>query len=150
MIAAMRILVVGLCLVLAGCAAFSPYQEQPQVNITSFTTAPHSGAAVPRFLIGVQVINPNRASLLLRGMSYSVEIEGTRVLSGVANNLPEVPAYGSADFIIEASPDLLGAARVVSGLISGKQDGIRYNFDARLDVGSFMPDIRIRQSGTLR
>jgi len=105
---------------------------------------------VPRFLIGIQVINPNRASLPLRGMSYTVEIEGTRVLSGVANNLPVVPAYGSADFIIEASPDLLGAARVVSGLMSGRQESVGYSFEARLDVGSFMPDIRIRESGTLR
>ncbi len=148
--APMRMAVIGLCLVLVGCASLSPYQERPQVNITSFTTSPQTGTVAPRFLIGVQVINPNRSRLPLRGMSYSVEIEGTRILSGVANDLPEVPAYGSADFIIEATPDLFGSARVLADIFGGRRERIDYNFRARLDVGRWMPDLVVEERGSVR
>jgi LEA14-like dessication related protein len=147
----MRILAAVSCtLMLAGCAAWSPYQERPQVNITSFNLASQSTGTGPRFVIGVQVVNPNRASLPLRGMSYAVEIGGRRILSGAAAGLPEVPPYGSADFVIEAGADLLGSARLLSDLLSGQRDGdvIDYTFRARLDVGGLMRDVRIVESGS--
>lgn len=143
------LLVVACTMMLAGCAALSPYVEQPQVNITSFDIAPQRVGAAPRFLIGVQVVNPNRAGLPLRGMSYSVEIDRTRVLSGAIADLPTIPAYGSADFVIEATPDLLGSARVIAELASGRSESVGYTFRARLDVGGLMPNINIEQSGRI-
>jgi len=135
------------CLVLTGCAGMSRGFETPQVNIISFALAPQSTGMAPRFNIGIQVINPNRVALPLRGMNYSVEVEGTRVLSGATPDLPQVPAYGMADFVIEASPDLIGSARLLADLFSRQRDSLGFTFRARLDVGGLMPFINIEESG---
>lgn len=132
---------------LAGCAGLQQNYEQPQVNITSFTLAPGSTAMAPRFNIGVQVINPNRNALPLKGMSYGVDIDGHRILSGATPDLPRVPGYGMADFVIEASPDLFGSARLLSDLFSTRRDNFTYTFRARLDVGRIMPFINIEETG---
>jgi LEA14-like dessication related protein len=132
---------------LAGCAGMQSGYETPQVNITSFALSPEFTALTPRFNIGVQVINPNRNALPLRGMSYGVEIEGHRILSGATPDLPRVPGYGSADFVIEASPDLLGGMRLFSDLMAGQRQGLNYTFRARLDVGRIMPIIDVVESG---
>src|SRR5690606_30125173 len=88
----------------SACASLAPSYEKPQVNITSFSLAPESNGLAPRFIIGLQIINPNRNALPLKGMSYSVEVENNRVLSGATPDLPSVQGYGMADFTIEASP----------------------------------------------
>jgi LEA14-like dessication related protein len=132
---------------LSGCASWSPNYEQPQVNITSFSLAPESKGLAPRFIIGLQIINPNRNALPLKGMSYSVEVENNRVLSGATPDLPRVPAYGMADFTIETSPDLLGSARLLNRLFSGQAKSLDYTFKAKLDMGRLVPYLNIEESG---
>ena len=136
-------------LLLGGCATLSPYPERPTVSVTSFALAPESTGLAPRFRVGLNVVNPNRRDLPLVGMSYAVELEGTRILSGATANLPVVPAYGSADFSVDLSPDLLGSARLLTDLMARQRDRLDYSFNARLDVGGWMPDIRVEQAGQI-
>jgi len=145
----MRLILLFPLLLLAGCATLSPYPERPSVSVTSFALAPESTGLAPRFRVGLQVVNPNRRELPLVGMSYSLELEGTRILSGAAADLPVVPAYGSADFTVDLSPDLLGSARLLSDLMGRQRDRLDYSFTARLDVGGWMPDIRVEQVGQI-
>jgi len=133
---------------LVACAGLSPNYEKPQVNVTSFTLAPESSGIAPRFNIGLQVINPNRTALPLDGMSYSVEVEGNKILSGAEPNLPRIEGYSSADIVIQASPDLLGSARLLNQLLSGQRNQLNYLFKARLDVGTLMPYINIEEKGS--
>jgi LEA14-like dessication related protein len=129
-------------MVLTSCATISPNFEKPQVSITSFTIAPET-KGIPVFDIGLRVINPNNSALPLVGMSYSVEVEGNRILTGAEPNLPKIGAYETADFTIQATPDLLGGARLLQYLITNKSDSLNYLFNAKLDVGSLMPYITI-------
>lgn len=135
-------------LLLAACASWSPSYEKPQVNITSFALAPDSTGVAPTFLIGLQVVNPNRSALPLRGMSYSVEVEDQRILTGAEPDLPKVPGYGTAEFTIKASPDLLGSARLINQLLSGQKQSLRYAFKARFDVGRLIPFITLEETGS--
>lgn len=132
---------------LSGCASWSPSYEKPQVNITSFSFAPESNGLAPRFIIGLQIINPNRNALPLKGMSYSVEVENNRVLSGATSDLPRIPGYGMADFTIEASPDLLGSARLINRLLAGQNKSLEYSFKAKLDMGRLVPFVNIEENG---
>ncbi len=133
---------------LSACASWFPSYEKPQVNITSFALAPESTGVSPTFLIGLQVVNPNRSALPLKGMSYSVEVEDQRILTGAEPNLPEVPGYGTSEFTIKASPDLLGSARLINQLLSGQKQSLRYVFKARFDVGRLIPFITLEEKGS--
>lgn len=146
----MRALIMGTLLLLAGCAGLSPYPDPPTVSVTSFAMAPASAAATPRFRVGLTVVNPNRRALSLVGMSYSVELEGARLLNGATSDLPEVPAYGSADFTVDLSPDLLGGVRLLADLAARQRDRLSYRFQGRLDVEGWLPDIRVEESGEVR
>jgi LEA14-like dessication related protein len=146
----MRALIMASLLLLAGCAGFSPYPDPPSVSVTSFAMAPASAAATPKFRVGLTVVNPNRRALKLVGMSYSVELEGARILNGATADLPEVPAYGSADFTVDLSPDLLGGVRLLADLTARQRDRLSYRFRGRLDVEGWLPDIRVEESGDVR
>lgn len=135
-----------LATMLTGCGSLMPGSEPLQVSVTSFALAPQSSGSTPHFNIGVRVVNPNRSAVRLRGMSYTVEIEGNRVLTGANPDLPTVPAYDSADFVIEASPDLLGGVRLLTDLFSRQRAALGYTFRARIDAGSLLP-LTVEESG---
>lgn len=142
-----RLFLVFMLITLSACASLWPSYEKPQVSITSFSLAPQSTGASPTFLIGLRVVNPNRTALPLQGMSYTVEVEEQRILSGAEPNLPEVPGYGTAEFTISAVPDLLGGARLLNQLLSGRQDSWHYRFTAKFDVGRLLPYLTLEEAG---
>ncbi|MFP4207456.1 MAG: LEA type 2 family protein [Wenzhouxiangella sp.] len=146
----MRRVIVAVLLVLTGCAGLSPYPDPPTVSVTSFALAPATAGSTPRFRVGLTVVNPNRRELSLVGMSYSIELEGARILNGATADLPLVPAYGSAEFSVDLSPDLLGSVRLLADLTTRQRERLSYRFQGRLDVGGWTPDIRVEQSGEVR
>ncbi len=137
-------------LALVACASLSPYAETPSISVTSFAMAPVDSGQTPVFRVGLRVINPNRVALPLMGMSYQVDIQGQRLLSGATADLPEVPAYGSADFTVDLAPDLLGGMRLIGSLMAGPADSLDYRFAARLDVGGWRPRIQVEQAGSFQ
>ncbi|WP_282755200.1 LEA type 2 family protein [Desulfuromonas thiophila] len=147
---ASRCLLFCLLYLLCGCASLRPGFEQPQINLIRFALAPQAEGLAQRFDIGIEVINPNASTLNLRGMSYNIAIEGHRILSGATANLPRIPAYGSAQFNVSASPDLVGSARLLAELFSGRPEELNFTFRARLDAGSLLPFLQIEESGHFR
>ena len=101
----------------------------------------------PRFEIGLRVLNPNRSELRLEGLSYHIEIEGHKIVSGVSNELPEIAGYSEGNIRLTATANLLSGIRLLSDLMSEKRDILKYGFDAKLDTGALSPAIHVRESG---
>lgn len=131
---------------LAGCAALQPGFEQPQVNVTSFRALPNS-TSVPRFEIGLHVVNPNAFALKLQGLSYAVSLEGHQILTGVTNQLPQIAAYGEGDVLLQASPDLISTISLFADLLSQPRESFNYQLKAKLDIGALLPKITIERTG---
>ncbi|WP_020683062.1 LEA type 2 family protein [Marinobacterium rhizophilum] len=143
-----RALLVLCVLMLAGCATVQPDFEKPEVSVTSFRALPSEGMA-PRFLIGLHIINPNREAISLQGITYRVSLEGRKLLNGVANDLPKVPAYGEVDFSVTATADLLGGFRLLTDLLQTRRESVTYELSARLDLGNYLPYVNVVETGEL-
>ncbi len=137
---------VPVLMLLAGCAGMQGGFEQPTVTVSSFRMLP-SNTAVPRFEIGLQISNPNRTELRLQGIVYNIDLEGHRILSGVSNQLPVIPAYGTGDVLLQASPDLLSTIALFSDLFSQRRDSLQYTLDANIDIGSRFRRVHVERSG---
>lgn len=137
-----------LIFLLGGCAILSPTFEEPTVNLTSFRVLPSPGV-VPKFEIGLQVINPNRTALKLQGLSYHVELEGHRILTGVANQLPVIAAYGEGEVLLQASPDLFSTFSLFTELMNQPRESFQFKLKAKLDVGAFLPKISVEKAGEI-
>lgn len=137
-----------LVLSITGCARFTPNYEEPTVGLKTFRLIPTPGI-VPTFEIGLHIINPNRDPLNIQGLYYTVSIEGHKVLAGVANELPKIEGYGEGDIIIEATVDLLSGAKLIRSLIIQPTTAFQYTFNAKLDMGTFLPTMNIVETGQL-
>ncbi len=142
------VLLLLISLVLAGCGAMRPGYETPTVTVSSFRSLPSEGG-MPAFEIGLRVVNPNRDPLKLVGAAYTVSLEGRDLVKGVANELPVIEGYGEGEFKLTATANLLAGARFVADLLRSDKDSVRYDLEAKLDVGGLRPAIRVRDSGEI-
>jgi hypothetical protein len=129
-----------------GCAGLRPNYESPTVNITSFRLLPSDGL-IPRFEIGMRVINPNRSALNLQGLSYSIEIEGHKIVTGVSNDLPHIDGYSEGNVTLVAAANLLSGIRLISELMKENRDTFTYGFEAKLDPGGWSIPFHIQEKG---
>jgi hypothetical protein len=138
-----------LSLLISGCSNLQPGYETPTVSITSFDTIPTDGM-IPRFQIGLHIVNPNRTKLQLKGVSYTVSLEGHNIITGASNNLPEIEAYGEGDIILNSSVDLFNSISFISDLIRNQgKEQISYDLNTKLDAGVLYPLIRVSKKGTI-
>lgn len=138
--------VVALPLILQACAGMRSDYDPPTVTVKSFRALPSQGA-MPEFEIVLNVTNPNRDALELEGITYTVRLNGRDLVKGVGNDLPVIDGYGSGDFTLSASASMYSGIRFFSDLMKSNSESIRYEVEAKLDVGRFRPAIRIKDSG---
>jgi hypothetical protein len=130
-----------------GCAGLQSGYETPIVSVTSFEAIPTKGL-LPQFQIGLHIINPNRSPLNLTGVSYTISIEGHKIMTGVSNQLPKIEAYGEGDVLLNASVDIFNSIGFFTDLIRNQnKDEISYTLKAKLDTGGFHPLIRVNKKG---
>lgn len=135
--------------IVSGCASLQPGYETPVVSITSFKAMPTQGL-IPQFQINLHIVNPNRTPLDLKGISYTIALEGHKIMTGVANQLPRIDAYGEGDVVLKASVDLFSSIKFFTNLMGKQQKGqIAYNLSAKLDAGGLHPLIRATRKGQI-
>lgn len=142
------LLLIAASMTLSGCAGFGGGLETPNVTVSSFRALPSEGM-MPAFEIGLRIINPNAVALNLRGVSYTVSLEGNEIIKGVANDLPVIAAYGEGEVKLTAAANLLAGVRLINELMRSNKDSFDYAFEAKLDVGRLLPDIRVTDSGSI-
>jgi len=133
---------------LTGCAGLQTDYETPTVSVTSFKAIPGK-RMVPRFEIGLHIVNPNRSALDLKGIAYTVNLEGHNLLTGVSNKLPRIKAYGEGDILLEASVDFFNSIGFFADLAKNQRETFAYSLDAKLDVGTLHPIIRVSKKGNI-
>lgn len=138
----------GLAL-LSGCASLVPKLDPPKVSLVSFKTLPGS-AGTPRFEIKLRVMNPNKQTLDIAGISYSVDLLGKELITGVSNNIAPIAGYSEGDVTLEAGLQLLELLQLMTGMGSKTSEPLAYKFTAKIDFNGFVPTQRVEERGEIR
>ena len=142
-----RISVVLLVGWLSACATLMPDYQQPEVNLTKVEPL-QSTNMEQRFLVGLRITNPNDVALDISGLSYSLSLQGHKVVSGVSNNIDSIAAYGDTLVELEASASLMGGFRALMALL-GETKALEYELETRLDTGWWPWPITVVESGAI-
>jgi LEA14-like dessication related protein len=136
-----------LLVVLAGCATLPSNFKQPGVSVVSITPRVLN-SMTPEFDILLRVSNPNREALEISGLTYQVLLAGSKVVEGVANDLPRIEAYGEEDVTLFARADLVGTLDLLKRLLENPGVPVDYKFSAEIDIGALYPTIRVERFGS--
>lgn len=135
---------------LAGCVTVTSDLDPPKVTIDSFRSLPSAEGGSPRFEIKLRVINPNSESLDVAGISYSIELQGREIISGVSNEVPLIEGYTEEVVTLEAGLQLFQLVRLLASLGSSPADALEYRFSAKVDFRGFVPTQRIEEIGEIK
>ena len=145
---ALTLIIVAAIALVTGCATLHPEFETPAVSVSTIRALPSEGMA-PRFEIGLHITNPNRTALKLHGIAYSLKLDGYKILTGVANDLPTIDGYGEGDVTLIATTSLLSSIRFFTDLMNAQRDIIAYELNAKLDLGGLRPNIHVGEKGEI-
>ncbi len=131
---------------LSGCASLMTEMDPPRVTLENFRSLPSDGGG-PRFEIKLRVQNPNEQSLDIAGISYTIELLGKEVMSGVSNDVPVIDGYSEEIVTLEAGLQLFQILRLLASLGQSQTDALEYRFVAKIDFKGLVPTQRVEQSG---
>ena len=135
-------------LLLGGCASVTPQLDPPKVSLESFRSLPAEGNT-PRFEIKLRIVNPNKQTLDIAGISYSVALLDKELISGVSNDVPVIEGYSEEVVTLEAGLQLFQLVRLLTSLGNTTSDSLQYSFSAKIDFNGFVPTQRIEESGEI-
>lgn len=133
---------------LSSCASVTPELDPPKVTLESFGSLPAEGNT-PRFEIKLRIANPNKQTLDIAGISYSVSILDKELISGVSNDVPVIEGYSEGIVTLEAGLQLFQLVRLLTSLGSTTSDTLQYTLSAKIDFNGFVPTQRIKETGEI-
>lgn len=139
--------VVGAMLV-SGCASIGQSYQKPDIHLVSIKPLP-SQSLEQRFLLGLRIINPNRSALPVRGLSYALEINGSKVLSGATGDIPQIPAYGDVLVEVSSGTSLLGGVKALSRILANPDMPFSYALSVRLDSHWWLFPVTVTEAGEI-
>ena len=140
-------LVLSLAL-LVGCASITPEIDPPKISLLSLRSIPVEGES-PRFEIQLRVINPNKETLDIAGISYSIELLGRELITGVVNDVSPIAGYGEVIVTLDAGLQLLELFRLMVSLGTASSEPLVYRLKAKIDFNGFIPTQRLEDSGEI-
>jgi LEA14-like dessication related protein len=143
-----HIVVVCLAALLTACATLTGDLDPPKVTVENVESLPNSGST-PRFLITLRIANPNKQALDIVGVSYSMELLGKELITGVTNEVPRIEAYGEQTVELEAGVRLFELLRLLAGLGLEQTEELDYRFEAKIDFEGFLPTQRVEETGVI-
>ena len=133
---------------LSSCALLDPAYEKPAVHLVKIEPLSSQGFE-QRFRVDLKIINPNRSGLSVSGMSYTLKLNGEKVVKGVTGQISEIPPYSESTVQVEASTNLLAGLRVISSLLNKPGHVLHYELETKLRSGWWPVPINIIETGDI-
>ena len=91
---------------LAACAGLGEGALPPEVDLLNLRPLKASGLS-QRFEVDLRLTNPNDFDLALNGMTFELDVNKSKIATGVSNQALLVPRLGEAETTVTASTSLL-------------------------------------------
>ena len=131
---------------LVACSGLPSALAKPELKVVSLKPLSADGFE-QRFAVGLRVMNPNAEDIVLRGMSYSIDIGGHDIFSGATAQVPVLKAYTETAVSVEVSANILSVISLISDLTKKGPENLQYTLKAKLDVSAMLPSVSVIETG---
>lgn len=139
----------ALLFVLASCESLGPALQTPTMSLVSVESATRQGLQQV-FRVGLKVENPNPFSIQLDGLSYTVELESLKVITGSVNQMAAIRPKESELVYVNVALGLVEGLQLVNRLMSKSDRQLKYRLDAKLNIEKPLPLLLpVSESGVL-
>jgi LEA14-like dessication related protein len=134
----LRIAVLILLLVPAGCAGLGKSLEPPRINLSNVQFQ-ESKSLETVLKIELRVFNANDVPIKVKGLDCDLELNGKSFAKGVSSVDTEIPAFGTAILPVTLYSSVVDLFRGIMGL--QKKEKLKFGVSGRLHLegGFLMP-----------
>jgi LEA14-like dessication related protein len=134
---------------LAACA-LAPKLEAPKLSIVDAQIL-SSDLWSQRLKVRLRVQNPNDRALPVKGLEYTIEVEGQQFASGESAASFVVPAMGEAEFDTTVTTNLAGALMKLLARGANAGHDVSYRLSGKVSLSEgFLRSIPFDERGTFR
>ncbi|MFV0477460.1 MAG: LEA type 2 family protein [Parahaliea sp.] len=144
-----QILFTAALLLLSACASLVPQLDPPMVSVDNVRALPSPDAG-PRFEVSLRISNPNDIALDIAGISYTVDVLGRSLVSGVSADIPRIEAYSEETVKLVTGVNLLQMLRLLADMGISQQQALDYRFSAKIDFRGLVPTQRVVEEGSFK
>jgi LEA14-like dessication related protein len=134
---------------LLGACALAPKFEAPQLSVTDVQVL-SADLLQQKLRVRMHVQNPNDRPLPIKGIVYTIEVEGQQFASGESVASFVVPALGESDFDMNVTANL--ASTLMKLLARGGSAGsVAYHLSGKVSLSEgFLRSIPFDQKGSFK
>jgi len=133
---------------LAGCSLFVPKLEAPRLSVVGVEL--QKGALWQQKLkVRMHVDNPNDRTLPIKGIAYSLDVNGQEFAHGESAASFVVPALGEAEFDMNMTANMAGT--IISLLSHGTDAAVQYHLAGRISLAhGLLRSVPFDQDGSFK
>src|ERR1700744_884056 len=141
-------LALALLLPLGGCSLFVPKLETPQLSIVNVQVL-KSDLWHQELRVRMRVQNPNDRTLPIKGITYTLDVNGQEFAHGESAASFVVPALGEAEFDMNMTANMAGT--IISLLSHGTDANVEYHLAGKISLSEgLLRSVPFDQHGTFR
>ena len=135
-------------LVLTGCSLFIPKLEAPHLSVVRVEL--QKGALWQQKLkVRMHVDNPNDRELPIKGITYTLDVNGQEFAHGESAAAFVVPALGDAEFDMNMTANMAGT--IISLLSHGTDAAVEYHLVGKISLShGLLRSVPFDQHGTFK
>src|SRR5579859_1297671 len=133
---------------MAGCSLLVPKLQAPHLSVVGVEL--QKGALWQQKLkVRMHVENPNDRVLPIKGITYTLEVNGQEFAHGESAASFVVPALGEAEFDMNMIANMAGT--IISLLSHGTDANVEYHLTGRIALShGLLRSVRFDQTGTFK
>lgn len=129
-----------LLLAVIGCAGIAKRLEAPRVSLVDIAVKEIKTLETV-FHIEMRILNPNDLDLVIKGMNCDLDVNGSRLASGVSDVRSTIPAYGTATVPVQVYSSVAAMFRGILNLQNKKTLHYQLKGGIRIEGGTLMPSV---------
>ena len=135
-------------MVLWGCSSVPFSLDTPRIEITSLSLL-DANADGQRFLVTLQLSNPNDFIVTIQGLSFNLRLVGEGFIDGQANEIVTLPANGESTVRVDLRSEFVSSVSRLMAYLQGPESTLPYDIQGELALDT-RPPRYLRFEGTGR
>ena len=141
-------LIIITALSMSGCASLIQPTEPPHISVVHFKLIDIQ-LLEQEYELTLRVLNPNDTPLAIKGLSYTLEINNSKLAQGVSNQPVTIPAFSEKKLKLTMISGTFGIVRQLQSLEQSNQSALNYRISGKLSLDNQLIPLYFEKTGSL-
>jgi LEA14-like dessication related protein len=143
-----RTLIIIVALSISACASLIQPTDPPHISVVHLKLIDVQ-LLEQQYELTLRLQNPNESPLAIKGLSYTLETNGSKLAQGVSNQAVTIPAFSEKKLRLTMVSGTFGIIRQLQSLEQTSQSTLDYRLSGKLSLTNRLLPLYFEKTGSL-